>query len=283
MITREIVRLYLETGASNLRKDTLEKTTMVLDDFNRSMGDKHLEELKGHDLLRWLQAHREWNSDWTRKRALGIAKRPFNWATDVGLIKGSPFGRISWQDGERGQPMSEENFRRLLRRSSPAFRRVLLFLRFSGCRPGEMLQLTWGHYDHQRHCFTLRRHKTSRKTGRPRHIVLNHQLRRLIEWLRRNQPHEPGDRVFLNSWGRPYHRRTFYVRFKAVAQRAGLFQETKLYGLRHSFGTEGVKRGVNLKILSECMGHASVETTEYYVHLAKDTSTLRTAIDSIFR
>jgi integrase len=38
-----------------------------------------------------------------------------------------------------------------------------------------------------------------------------------------------------------------------------------LYGLRHRYGLMGIKNGVNLKLLSLCMGHARTQMTEHYI------------------
>ena len=41
--------------------------------------------------------------------------------------------------------------------------------------------------------------------------------------------------------------------------------------LRHTFGTELASAGIDLLVLRELMGHAHVETTAAYVHLAPET------------
>ena len=41
--------------------------------------------------------------------------------------------------------------------------------------------------------------------------------------------------------------------------------------LRHTFGTDLAAAGIDLLVLRELMGHAHVETTAAYVHLAPET------------
>ena len=41
-----------------------------------------------------------------------------------------------------------------------------------------------------------------------------------------------------------------------------------MYGIRHQFGTQAVVSGVDIKTLSELMGHTTTRTTEHYIHLA---------------
>jgi site-specific recombinase XerD len=51
-----------------------------------------------------------------------------------------------------------------------------------------------------------------------------------------------------------------------------------LYGLRHAFGTRSILNGVDLKTLSELMGHTTTRTTEHYLHLAGQRSHLADAM-----
>jgi hypothetical protein len=81
--------------------------------------------------------------------------------------------------------------------------------------------------------------------------------------------------VFLNSKGNPWHKSSMACAMKRIRRRTGLATDAKYYGLRHRFGTRGVKNNVNLKLLSLCMGHARVSTTELYV----DESSLGDSID----
>ncbi len=45
----------------------------------------------------------------------------------------------------------------------------------------------------------------------------------------------------------------------------GLSAGVTLYGLRHRYGLMGIKNGVNLKLLSLCMGHVRTQMTEHYI------------------
>jgi site-specific recombinase XerD len=57
-------------------------------------------------------------------------------------------------------------------------------------------------------------------------------------------------------------------RIRRARETAGIPDSVKLYGLRHGFGTRAVTNGVDIKTLSELMGHTSTRMTEHYVHLA---------------
>jgi len=60
--------------------------------------------------------------------------------------------------------------------------------------------------------------------------------------------------------------RTLQYRFKSVLKRAGI-RDIKFHVLRHTFATRCVKCGIDVKIISEILGHTTVQLTlDRYVH-----------------
>jgi integrase len=55
------------------------------------------------------------------------------------------------------------------------------------------------------------------------------------------------------------------LKMQRLRRRLELPQHVTLYGLRHRYGLMGIKNGVNLKLLSLCMGHAWTQMTEHYI------------------
>ena len=50
---------------------------------------------------------------------------------------------------------------------------------------------------------------------------------------------------------------------------AGLF-DVSVHTLRHTFATQHVARGTNLKTVQEALGHSDLKTTSIYVSTAKE-------------
>jgi integrase len=86
-----------------------------------------------------------------------------------------------------------------------------------------------------------------------------------------------GDFVFINGLGNAFIKNCLSQKVRRARKRAGLPKHVTLYGLRHRYGLMGIKNGVNLKLLSLCMGHTRTQMTEHYIHEAGLTDQVQQA------
>ena len=289
----EVIDRYLTLHKAKYTKEAFEQRYYYLQRFAEAHGFRKVND---RDCLpihveEWLAAHPGWKSEWTKAHIIHIVMRPFNWAAKHRLIPANPFRGIEQTSGEPRRPLTDGEFRALLRhatvwtkrkrprklfpsdqkrkqRPSPAarFRQVLVFLRFTGCRPGELCGLLWSDIDLAARVIRLKRHKTSKKTKKPRLVPLHPVIIKLLAFIRRLD--QPGDHVFLNHRKQSWTRLTLGQRVRRSRKAAGIPVDAVLYGLRHAFGTRAIINGVDLKTLSELMGHTHVRMTEHYVALA---------------
>lgn len=84
------------------------------------------------------------------------------------------------------------------------------------------------------------------------------------------------DILFLNRRGKPLTRVMVFYIVKRLAELAGIRKNISPHTLRHSFATHLLEGGANLRAIQEMLGHASLATTELYLHL--DRSHLREEI-----
>lgn len=75
------------------------------------------------------------------------------------------------------------------------------------------------------------------------------------------------DYVFLNRRGKQLSRVMVFNIVKTAAEAAGIRKNISPHTLRHSFATELVKNGADLRAVQDMLGHASITTTEIYTHL----------------
>ena len=89
---------------------------------------------------------------------------------------------------------------------------------------------------------------------------------------------KPGeqDYVFLNRRGAHLTRTMILIMIKRTADDAGITKTVSPHTLRHSFATELLKGGADLRAIQEMLGHENIKTTQIYTHI--DISTLREEI-----
>jgi len=78
------------------------------------------------------------------------------------------------------------------------------------------------------------------------------------------------DFVFLNNRGNYLSRVMIFNIVKKAAYDAGIKKSISPHTLRHSFATELIQRGADLRAVQDMLGHESITTTEIYTHLDRD-------------
>ena len=79
--------------------------------------------------------------------------------------------------------------------------------------------------------------------------------------------------LFLARSGKRIGRKGIWKNYKALAMQNGT--TSKVHSLRHSFATELLSGGADLRSVQELLGHSDITTTQIYTHL--DTKSLRAA------
>lgn len=86
------------------------------------------------------------------------------------------------------------------------------------------------------------------------------------------------DFVFLNRRGKQLTRVMIFTIIKNLAEISGIKKTVSPHTFRHSFATDLLENGANLRVIQQMLGHSSILTTEIYTHLNKDT--LKNVIDT---
>jgi integrase/recombinase XerD len=76
--------------------------------------------------------------------------------------------------------------------------------------------------------------------------------------------------LFLNRRGKQLSRVMIFTIIKNLAQKINLKKNISPHTFRHSFASQLIDGGADLRAVQEMLGHESILTTEIYTHLDKD-------------
>lgn len=77
--------------------------------------------------------------------------------------------------------------------------------------------------------------------------------------------------VFLNKRGKRLSRQSAWEIIRRCASRARLCKPVHPHSLRHSFATHLIQGGADVRTVQKLLGHASVSTTQVYMHITPTT------------
>lgn len=78
------------------------------------------------------------------------------------------------------------------------------------------------------------------------------------------------DIVFLNRFGKRLSRVYVFMLIQDFIKEAGIEKKVSPHTFRHSFATHLLEGGADLRAVQEMLGHASITTTEIYLHLDRE-------------
>lgn len=156
----------------------------------------------------------------------------------------------------------------------------ILLVLYTGLRLGELCSLRWEDIDFKERTVSVRttmeriqtpehpknRTKVSITPPKSRKSIRTIPLHEDLLGLLRERAGERGT-FFLTGRKDVYiEPRTMENRFKSIVKKAGI-ADVNFHALRHTFATRSIENGVDAKVLSEFLGHASVKLTlDRYVH-----------------
>lgn len=159
---------------------------------------------------------------------------------------------------------------------SDKFKIALLLCLYTGMRLGELCALKWTDFDFRDRTMTINRTvqriavkgymtktilmETSPKSeSAKRTIPLIAEIMELLEGLKGSRPYVFGE-------DRPLEPRTMQYRFRRILGEAGL-DIRNFHILRHTFATNCVESGMDVKTLSVILGHSDIKITlNRYIH-----------------
>ena len=144
----------------------------------------------------------------------------------------------------------------------PLARAFLMTVYGCGLRLSEAIHVQVSDIDSARHQLRV----SAPKGGRQRLVPLSDNLlKELRTWYKVHRP-----KKWLFSQGpdeEPINRSTGQNLYYRARRRAGLQNKNGIHSLRHSFATHFLENGLEITIVQQFLGHASLSTTARYLHV----------------
>jgi site-specific recombinase XerD len=160
---------------------------------------------------------------------------------------------------------SQQELRRLFIAPQRLKHRVLFSLIYSaGLRISEACSLKLSDIDYDRKQLHIR----NSKGNKSRYVVLGDLIARgLKKYIKGTKPKEF---VFNGTEkGTPLSHGSVQQSFRLAMEKANIKKDGKIHSLRHSFATHLLEQGVDIVTIKEQLGHARLETTLMYLHVAQ--------------
>ena len=206
-------------------------------------------------------------------QVVGTLSRIWNSAENRSLVpEASNPCRLVVKNRERRRErfLSEEEFRRLGRLLAEAETckgvsvhavAAIRLLLLTGCRRNEILTMRWRDVDLEARELNLVDSKTGART-----VPLSPEA---VDVLL-NIPRVDGNPYVIPGKIRGRHLRNLNDPWNLIRKRAGI-EDMRLHDCRHSFASRALALGEGLPMIGRLLGHARVETTARYAHLARDS------------
>lgn len=171
----------------------------------------------------------------------------------------------------------EDVYRRAVELATGDLGPLLVVLWNTGARPGEVRQLTAEQVDWSAGVATLTKHKTARKTGKPRLIVFPPAA---MEVLQRQRAKYGAGFLFRHCRGEPFSSVHLTVRVWGLSKKVGV--RFFAYGTRHSWATRALEMGTPDTHVAAVLGHTSTAMVHRtYSHVAENARLLRDVVTRV--
>lgn len=231
---------------------------------------KPLAEVKLEDLQLWERGLKARFKDTTVANKVLVIKSLFSFCVKVGYLTfnvGSFLKTPKAKETIAERILDIESVKGLIKYGVKNQRDRLMLSLMYGCglRVSEVIGLTWN---------DLRPHQDGGKCtvfgkgSKTRVVIIPPWLWGLLkEFEKFNRVNQW---VFVSRNENQMERSVVHRMIKRACKRAGIDERVSSHWLRHSHASHSLEAGCNLRLLQQSLGHASVTTTERYLHISPD-------------
>ncbi len=170
--------------------------------------------------------------------------------------------------------LSKDEVRRLIvETKNPKHHTMISLLYGAGLRVGELVRLKMRDFDFDRKVI----HVVSGKGKKDRYTLLPESLMQILQ--KQKLVKDPQNFLFTNQKGKHLTEKTVEKIVKAAAVRANISKHISPHTFRHSFATHLLENGTDIRYIQELLGHAKIETTQIYTHVAIQKTSIQSPLD----
>lgn len=148
----------------------------------------------------------------------------------------------------------------------------------TGLRISELVELTISDIDSK----NMLLHVRQGKGGKDRLVQLSVELLGILRGYYRSCYVKPDKWLFPGRGNDKMHTSTVQRYIHRLAEKAGIDKKITPHTFRHSFATHLLEDGTDLRTIQALLGHADIQTTEKYLHIAAHhIRTVRNPLDSL--
>jgi integrase/recombinase XerD len=259
---RMIRELQLRHFAPATQKAYLEAVVGLTKHFGIAPDQLSAHQVQDYLLYLMTERHLQWNSVNTIVSGLMFFYSKTLHRADVALA-------IPSRRAPRHLPeiLSAAELEALFAAADNAQHRALLMTTYAGgLRVSEVVRLRPADIDSQRMMIRV----VNGKRAKDRYTLLS---RRLLEELRAYwKAYRPSTWLFPGYRpGRPFHDDKARTVYNQAKDKAGIRKGGSIHVLRHCFATHLLEAGVDLRTIQILMGHSSISSTVWYLHLSRKT------------
>lgn len=300
----DFVEKYICTH-NTLRESTVNQYIGALNILKKySFCHKKISEVSVSDAKKYALALSKTRSYGTTQTDLIVLKAAFNEAVEDGILKSNPFSfRLSKLIVNNTVPKSSINkeerdtlidFCCKNKRAHKSIDAITILLG-TGMRISELCGLTFDDIDMERRIVFVRHqlYKSGKKiklvppksSAGIRPIPMSDEVYKAFERVISDRSNakipEYAHFLFLTNSGKPTDARIWDSRFRSYCRQINKFQDEKLpritpHSCRHTFCSDMVLDGMNLKILQKVMGHSSLQiTADRYTHVDNEDEIIK--------
>ena len=198
-----------------------------------------------------------------------MVKALLNWGIDQGMVSENPIKKVKKIRGPEKKTiefLTKEEIVALLDAATPTFHPIFFVYLKTGLRKGELIYLEWSDID-----FPRKQIRVVNKTGhhtkryKERFVPMDDPLVNVLQSI----PKGKNTYVFITKNG-TIRENNIFREVQRAAKKAGIQKHVTIHVLRHTYASQLVMAGVDLRTVQVLLGHSNITTTMQYAHLSPD-------------